>query len=461
MQENKKAPESELCKCTNTYIIPQNWLDSAYEDFGKSGINRDVTDRYINKGLLIPNDNGWKMIYVQLYSDKKTEYYNQRQIKYEGKRKYLNPKGITSQLFRPIDLPIEAILDKETPIIITEGCKKAIKATQEGFYCVAVAGVNNWKMKPKENNGEESDDIDEVADIIPDIKNWDIEGKTIILCFDSDLWEKEQVKQALYEFACYLIGEKKAKVKTLLLPKGKDKGLDDFLKNRGKQEFEKLLKQCPYITLKEIQRILSDEDDNDINFPKDVFNPIITQEISNLSERMDSSFEYLSCAFLACISIVMNGKYSLTIDSESFWVENPILWIAIVGGASNAKTPCLNYFKKFITEIEMELNSKYEKKLEEYKKAKKIYDLEVQKNKNKKEIDRNLILNEPKKPVNEVITTQDTTVEALASLVKKTNFPVAILTDELASYFKGLTKSKKYIHFQMRQKILLMIIARA
>ena len=46
MQENKKAPESELCKCTNTYIIPQNWLDSAYEDFGKSGINRDVTDRY-------------------------------------------------------------------------------------------------------------------------------------------------------------------------------------------------------------------------------------------------------------------------------------------------------------------------------------------------------------------------------------------------------------------------------
>ena len=151
-------------------------------------------------------------------------------------------------------MPIEAILDKETPIIITEGCKKAIKATQEGFYCVAVAGVNNWKMKPKENNGEESDDIDEVADIIPDIKNWDIEGKTIILCFDSDLWEKEQVKQALYEFACYLIGEKKAKVKTLLLPKGKDKGLDDFLKNRGKQEFEKLLKQCPYITLKEIQR---------------------------------------------------------------------------------------------------------------------------------------------------------------------------------------------------------------
>ena len=43
-------------------------------------------------------------------------------------RKYLNPKGITSQLFRPIDLPIEAILDKDTPIIITEGCKKAIKA---------------------------------------------------------------------------------------------------------------------------------------------------------------------------------------------------------------------------------------------------------------------------------------------------------------------------------------------
>ena len=193
-KDNKNALHKESEKLDNS-IIPQNNLNFVYQDFDNSGINRDVTDRYINKGLLIPNDNGWKMIYVQLYGDKKTEYYNQRQIKYEGKRKYLNPKGITSQLFRPIDLPIEAILDKETPIIITEGCKKAIKATQEGFYCVAVAGVNNWKMKPKENNGEESDDIDEVADIIPDIKNWDIEGKTIILCFDSDLWEKEQVKQ--------------------------------------------------------------------------------------------------------------------------------------------------------------------------------------------------------------------------------------------------------------------------
>ena len=66
-------------------------------------------------------------------------------------------------------------------------------------------------MKPKKNNGEKYDDIDEVADIIPDIKNWDIKDKTIILCFDSDIWEKEQVQQALYEFACYLIGEKKTK----------------------------------------------------------------------------------------------------------------------------------------------------------------------------------------------------------------------------------------------------------
>lgn len=193
---NKNALHKESEKLDNSIIL-QNNLNFVYQDFDNSGINRDVTDRYINKGLLIPNDNGWKMIYVQLYSGKKTEYYNQRQIKYEGKRKYLNPKGVTSQLFRPIDLPIEAILDKETPIIITEGCKKAVKATQEGFYCVAVAGVNNWKMKPKENDGKEFDDIDEVADIIPDIKNWDIEGKTIILCFDSDLWEKEQVKQRL------------------------------------------------------------------------------------------------------------------------------------------------------------------------------------------------------------------------------------------------------------------------
>ena len=61
--DNKKALHEESIKLDNSIIL-QNNLNFVYQDFDNSGINRDVTDRYINKGLLIPNDNGWKMIYA-------------------------------------------------------------------------------------------------------------------------------------------------------------------------------------------------------------------------------------------------------------------------------------------------------------------------------------------------------------------------------------------------------------
>lgn len=43
-----------------------------YKDFANSGIHKDITDKYINKCLLIPNDNGWKGLFYSLEKEVKT-----------------------------------------------------------------------------------------------------------------------------------------------------------------------------------------------------------------------------------------------------------------------------------------------------------------------------------------------------------------------------------------------------
>jgi hypothetical protein len=58
--------------------------------------------------------------------------------------------------------------DVSIPIDITEGEKKALKACQEGLYCVGITGLWNWKVKGENRLIQ---DFDRVA----------LEGRTVCL----------------------------------------------------------------------------------------------------------------------------------------------------------------------------------------------------------------------------------------------------------------------------------------
>ena len=103
------------------------------------------------------------------------------------------------------------------------------------------SSVNSQKNSNEDQNKSKDTEEELYADIIPDLKNIDFENKQILLCYDADLWEKPQVKQALYQFAAFLISEKRAIVKVILLPKDGPKGIDDFLIANGVEEAKKLL----------------------------------------------------------------------------------------------------------------------------------------------------------------------------------------------------------------------------
>lgn len=134
---NKKTAQNETL--SNSFM---------YQDFLNSGISKETIDKYVKGGYLSETDEYWQLHYPALYANYRTDYYSRRLKKVSNSGgKYRKPKGQTTRIFRPIDLPISVLKDPNMYIILTEGDKKAIKATQEGFNCISISGVWNWKKK--------------------------------------------------------------------------------------------------------------------------------------------------------------------------------------------------------------------------------------------------------------------------------------------------------------------------
>lgn len=118
-------------------------------------------------------------------------------------RKYLRPMGTKSRLYIPrkVWTVINNVL---VPIFITEGERKALKATQEGFYTVAVSGVWNWS-----SNHRPIEDLDYIK--------W--ENRIVYIVFDSDKFRNKNVLLAEKHLAEALVA-KGARVKIIDLPEG-------------------------------------------------------------------------------------------------------------------------------------------------------------------------------------------------------------------------------------------------
>lgn len=179
-----------------------------------------------------------KSCYEIPYSDEYSRYrmfYNEadriNQKTGEERPKYLARKGSGNRLY----IPHKArpfLQDLSTPLYITEGEKKALKATQEGIPCIAISGLWNW------SNGE--------TELIQDFALIALNGRIIHIVPDSG-WqnpdrkgERKNLKQAVYELAYKLI-DKGAKVSWVELPQGDTEAkLDDYLCNHSVEDFKKL-----------------------------------------------------------------------------------------------------------------------------------------------------------------------------------------------------------------------------
>ena len=152
-------------------------------------------------------------------------------------RKYLAAKGSGNKLYVPPLINLDDFEDVDVPLIITEGEKKALKASQDGYCAVGIAGVWSWRTLTSDN----------IEDTVPlpefDAIPWN--KQSVYIVFDSDAAQNPDVQRAEESLAQEL-QHRGARVLIVRLPEvgGERTGLDDFLVQKGKVEFDKLLHQA-------------------------------------------------------------------------------------------------------------------------------------------------------------------------------------------------------------------------
>lgn len=137
-----------------------------------------------------------------------------------------------------IDVPpvcLEQLGDPAVPILITEGSRKADSAASRGLCCLSLNGVFGWRGS--NSNGGKT--------VLPDFGLIALNGRRVILAFDSDAMAKREVHQALAGLAAVLEMRHANVVFAYLPPQpsGAKTGLDDWLAedpSRGYAELEAL-----------------------------------------------------------------------------------------------------------------------------------------------------------------------------------------------------------------------------
>ncbi len=109
--------------------------------------------------------------------------------------------------------------DPSVSLWITEGARKADAAATAGLCCVAILGVWGWRGRNADGGRTALADWHDIA----------LHGRRVVICFDSDVVTKPEVRKAMRALAEYL-RSKGATVQAVYLPAEGDKvGLDDYL----------------------------------------------------------------------------------------------------------------------------------------------------------------------------------------------------------------------------------------
>lgn len=202
-----------------------------------------------------------------------------------GRPKYLQPPDTSAYIYYPKQfgqmvkdmqsgkLPNTKINGFKPNLLVVEGEKKAAKAAKEGFLCIGLGGVYNWrsrtiilpedtKINRDENTGMVTVKLPSSGETHEDtetlIKNkWAIGFQeavalankfdmNIVIVFDTDYPEKIQVQKAASSLGFELrsIGVPMNRIRQLKLPQTKEQtkiALDDFLTENGPEALVDLL----------------------------------------------------------------------------------------------------------------------------------------------------------------------------------------------------------------------------
>jgi hypothetical protein len=145
--------------------------------------------------------------------------------------RYVQPANISPQVYWAPQAPWKKILaDKDQPLFITEGEKKAACASKNLIATIGLGGV--WSFKSAHAN----------VSLLPELAKIKWEGRRVYVVYDSDAVSNRNVLMAEAELARQLV-ERGASVYIVRLPDSMDKkvGLDDFIVAEGAEAFNVLV----------------------------------------------------------------------------------------------------------------------------------------------------------------------------------------------------------------------------
>lgn len=151
--------------------------------------------------------------------------------------KYMQPRGVETRIYVPITNRQEQLFDKDVPLLITEGEKKSLKASIEGYCAVAAPGVSNFF--DKSTSEEAGRDVLKHELLALNVGR----GRVNYICLDANKTENRKVLKAELRLARSLKAEG-IEVKLAHIPQlseYEDTGLDDFLVAQRKDGLDTLL----------------------------------------------------------------------------------------------------------------------------------------------------------------------------------------------------------------------------
>jgi Domain of unknown function (DUF3854)/Family of unknown function (DUF5906) len=162
-------------------------------------------------------------------------------------RRYTQPAGSPPEVYWP---PFQAwtttVEDAQTPLVLTEGEKKAALCTRMGMPCIGLGGV--WSFRSNARG----------LRLLPELERVNWQGRKVYIAYDSDAVGNTQVCMAEVALAVELLsrGAVVRIVRLPPLPDGSKCGLDDYLQQHGAETFAKMCEETvEYSLSKELHNL--------------------------------------------------------------------------------------------------------------------------------------------------------------------------------------------------------------
>jgi hypothetical protein len=130
------------------------------------------------------------------------------------------------------------VMERNIPIIICEGVKKAAALLTQGYAALAIPGITSGYRVIKDDFGKVIS-----RQLIPDLVAFALTRRIFYICFDFETQPKKvaAVNNAISQLG-FLFQEKNCPVQVIELP-GMEKGIDDFIVAKGASAFETVYRQ--------------------------------------------------------------------------------------------------------------------------------------------------------------------------------------------------------------------------